>query len=108
MQFNEYQQLARETAVYPQETALAYTTLGLCSEAGEVADKLKKVIRDGGGNTDSDFYNSVAKELGDVLWYIANIAHEIGYDMNTVAEMNYQKLKDRQDRNKLGGSGDER
>ena len=108
MEFNNYQELARETAVYPADTALAYTTLGLCSEAGEVADKLKKIIRDGGGKTDEEFFTGVAKELGDVLWYVANIAHEIGFDLNTVAEMNYKKLKDRQDRNKIGGSGDDR
>lgn len=108
MIFNEYQSLARLTAVYPKETALAYTTLGLCSEAGEVADKLKKLIRDGDGDATPEFYESVAKELGDVLWYIANIAHEIGFDLNTVAEMNYTKLKSRYDRNTISGSGDER
>ena len=108
MDFNEYQKAARLTAVYPQETALAYTTLGLCSEAGEVADKLKKLIRDGEGNADHAFYESVAKELGDVLWYIANIAHEIGIDMNTIAELNYRKLQDRYNRNTISGSGDER
>jgi NTP pyrophosphatase (non-canonical NTP hydrolase) len=108
MTFDEYQELALETAVYPDESAIAYTTLGLCSEAGEVADKLKKIIRDGASNYDEDFYTSVAKELGDVLWYVAALAHEMGFTMSEVAEMNYNKLKDRHQRNKIGGSGDER
>lgn len=108
MDFNTYQDLARTTAVYPEDTALAYTTLGLCSEAGEVADKLKKLIRDGDSNFDDSFYLSVAKELGDVLWYVANIAHEIGFSLDRVAEMNYEKLNDRYKRDAISGSGDER
>lgn len=108
MDFNAYQVMARTTAKYPAEAGLAYTSLGLCSEAGEVADKLKKLIRDGDGVADSAFYEAVAKELGDVLWYVANIAWEIDYNLNDIADMNYQKLKDRYERNVISGSGDDR
>ena len=108
MTFDEYQSLALLTAVYPKESAIAYTTLGLCSEAGEVADKLKKLIRDSGSDYSPEFYESVAKELGDVLWYVATLSHELGFSMSDVAELNYNKLKDRYDRDKIGGSGDDR
>jgi len=108
MTFDEYQQLALKTAVYPKDSAIAYTTLGLCSEAGEVADKLKKLIRDGESEYTDDFYASVAKELGDVLWYIASLSHELGFSMEEVARMNYNKLKDRYERDQISGSGDER
>ena len=106
MQFNEYQELARETAVYPQETALAYTTLGLCSEAGEVADKVKKIYRD--GQPELFYKNHIAKELGDVLWYVAVLARDLGYSLEEIAQMNLDKLEDRMNRNKIQGSGDDR
>jgi len=106
MDFNAYQVMARTTAKYPEELGLAYTALGLCSEAGEVADKLKKMIRDGAD--EDEFRAAVAKELGDVLWYVANVAWEIDYNLNDIAEINYNKLKDRYERNVISGSGDNR
>mgnify|MGYP002629502421 CR=1 FL=1 len=101
--FNEYQQFAKTTAIYPPEEALTYTALGLASEAGEVAGKIKKYIRDGVKDDDA-----IIDELGDVLWYLAVLAEELDVDLSIVAQRNTEKLIDRRDRNKLSGSGDKR
>lgn len=101
--FNDYQTEAKKTAVYPEHMGLAYTALGLTGEAGEYAEKIKKYIRD--GVLDDKL---AAKELGDVLWYLAMAADELGYDLSEIALMNLEKLRDRQERNKIGGSGDSR
>jgi NTP pyrophosphatase (non-canonical NTP hydrolase) len=98
-----YQDFAETTAIYPEDQALEYLTLGLCSEAGEVAGKIKKLLRDGTGDV-----QEIAHELGDVMWYVANLCSELEVFMSEIAEMNIQKLKDRQARGKLGGSGDQR
>tara|TARA_Y100000361_G_C11147940_1_gene339220 strand:- start:1033 stop:1359 length:327 start_codon:yes stop_codon:yes gene_type:complete len=108
MDVNAYQAAAKETAIYPKETGILYTTLGLTGEAGEVADKVKKIIRDHGGEMDDDARESIMLELGDVLWYVANLTTELGYSLRDVAGANIQKLTDRQQRNKLHGSGDTR
>ena len=108
MDVNAYQAAAKETAIYPKETGILYTTLGLTGEAGEVADKVKKIIRDHGGEMDDDARESIMLELGDVLWYVANLTTELGYSLRDVAGANIQKLTDRQQRNKLHGSGDSR
>ena len=108
MDVNAYQAAAKETAIYPKETGILYTTLGLTGEAGEVADKVKKIIRDHGGEMDDDARESIMLELGDVLWYVANLTTELGYTLRDVAGANIQKLSDRQQRNKLHGSGDTR
>lgn len=99
-----YQAQAKKTAIYPKSQKVIYPTLGLCGEVGEVAEKVKKSIRDGHDLDDL----AVAKELGDVLWYVANLAEDLGYDLSEIAQMNYEKLKSRQERNKLQGSGDDR
>lgn len=101
---DEYQEEALTTAIYPQDQALAYLSLKLCGESGEVAEKIGKSIRDNKPLDDKD----LAKELGDVLWYVANLAQFLGYDLSEIAEMNLTKLKDRQNRGVLGGSGDDR
>jgi len=101
---DEYQEEALTTAIYPEDQALAYLSLKLCGEAGEVAEKIGKSIRDDKPLNDKD----LAKELGDVLWYIANLADYLGYELSEIAEMNLTKLKDRQNRGVLGGSGDNR
>ena len=106
MHMKDYQNLAISTAIYPKEQGLVYTTLGLCGEAGEVAEKIKKYIRDDGDI--EVLRTNVSKELGDVLWYIANLAHELNLDLGTIASDNYLKLKSRQERNVLSGSGDNR
>jgi NTP pyrophosphatase (non-canonical NTP hydrolase) len=101
MSFTDYQIKARSFAFYKDK--LTYPALGLCGEAGEVAEKVKKFLRDG---TLDD--REVAKELGDVLWYLSNLAEDLGYDLMEIATMNIYKLEDRAKRNVLRGSGDNR
>ena len=107
MDFKEYQEAARDTAIYPAEQGLIYTVLGLTGEAGEVAEKVKKMLRDD-IELDDKYRGKIARELGDVLWYLSNVAHEIGVSLETVAKANVRKLSDRKDRNRLQGNGDER
>lgn len=112
MTFDEYQKAAHATAIYPSEVALAYVTMGLVGEAGEIANKVKKVYRDGDSDVRAEFTargdESLAKELGDVLWYCAELATVIGVNLGDVAANNIAKLQSRQQRNALGGSGDNR
>jgi len=109
MTLNEYQEHALETAVYPEKYKVVYPALGLAGEAGETADKIKKVLRgDDGGVLTDEKRQAVAMEIGDVLWYCATLAHDLGYDLDTIAKMNYAKLKSRKERGKLSGSGDNR
>lgn len=109
MDLNQYQNSALKTAIYPRQGAnFTYPALGLVGEAGEVADKLKKVIRDNDGVLTDPVRDAVAKELGDVLWYLAVLANELDYDLNTIAEDNILKLLSRQERGVLAGSGDNR
>ena len=109
MDLNTYQQRARSTAQYPSrgENPI-YPALGLCGEAGEVADKVKKVLRDHGGDFNAERREAIALELGDVLWYVAQLASELGYDLEQVADANLQKLSSRASRGRIGGSGDQR
>jgi NTP pyrophosphatase (non-canonical NTP hydrolase) len=106
MYFNDYQDHARKFAIYPREQGAAYTVLGLCSEAGEVADKVKKALRDGW--SPQYLREEIKKELGDVLWYVSQVAHEFDLKLDVVATDNIEKLISRQMRNKLQGSGDVR
>jgi NTP pyrophosphatase (non-canonical NTP hydrolase) len=108
MDLSEYQRLSRRTAEYPREAWLAYPALGLAGEAGEVAEHAKKAIRDDGGSVSNERKTAMSKELGDVLWYVAQIATELGLDLNAIAEENLQKLLSRQQRGALSGSGDDR
>jgi len=101
--FDAFQTEAMATAIYPKDQAVVYTALGLASEAGEYAGKIKKWIRDGGIDD-----KAAAAELGDVLWYVAAAADALGYDLSEVAQGVLQKLADRKDRNVLQGSGDNR
>ena len=106
--FAEYESIIAETAIYPDvgtgsPMALAYTALGLTGEAGEFSEKVKKWIRD--GKIDKPLS---AKELGDVLWYLAASARELGYSLQDIAEINMVKLLSRKERGTLQGSGDER
>ena len=109
MDFNEYQKKSRKTAIYPnQGSNFIYPVLGLVGESGEVAEKIKKVLRDNNGIIDKERKQAIEKELGDVLWYIAQIATELNLSLNKVADLNLKKLRDRQKRNKLNGDGDNR
>mgnify|MGYP001432155591 FL=1 len=102
MNFNEYQKLARSTVIYPEEYKVIYPALGLCGEAGEVAEKVKKNIRDGKS------LDGVGLELGDVLWYISALADDLGVTLEEVAQANVDKLTSRKERNMISGSGDNR
>lgn len=106
---NAYQDAARRTAAYPDVGANpVYPTLGLSGEAGEVADKVKKVLRDRGGVFDDPTREAIKLELGDVLWYVAQLASELGYELEEVATANLDKLASRAARGRIGGSGDHR
>lgn len=108
MELNDYQNRALETAIYPTEAKIVYPTLGLTGEAGEVADKVKKVIRDFKGDFSESVRYELAKELGDVLWYIAALSHDLGYTLEEIGEMNNAKLASRMQRGKINGNGDNR
>ena len=98
-----YEERASLTAIYPKEKALEYLALGLTSEAGEVAGKVKKLIRDGKGDK-----NAIASEIGDVLWYCAMLAKETKVPLNDIMKDNLKKLYSRKERGTLQGSGDNR
>lgn len=111
--FQQYQEEASRTAIFPQGQAVVYTALGLGNEAGEVQGVVKKYIR-------GDFENQerlhpfavaakgVAKELGDVLWYVSAVSDAWGLDLEDVARGNLEKLRGRQERGTIGGNGDDR
>jgi len=110
MQFNEYQKLTQETAIYPGKgtaMGLAYTGLGL-GETGEVQGKIKKILRDDGGELSDEKRVAISKELGDVLWYVAATATELGIPLGEIAQGNIDKLFGRKERGTLQGSGDDR
>ncbi len=109
MDFTTYQETSRTTVQYPDAGRnIVYPTLGLAGEAGEVAEKVKKIIRDDGGVISDVKRAAIVRELGDVLWYVAQIATELGVSLDDVAQQNIDKLFSRRDRNMIGGSGDER
>ena len=107
--FNNYQQETAQTAKYPPDQALEYLSLGIASEAGEVAGKMKKWIRDGDSKmTREEWVQAMSSEIGDVLWYAARLADELGLSLSQIAEDNMDKLLDRKARGVIGGSGDNR
>lgn len=106
-EFNEYQQSTQLTAKYPKEQGMNYCTLGLVGEAGEIANKVKKVIRDN-RPVDEAFKEDMKAEIGDVLWYVARLADELGISLEDVATYNINKLLSRLERGVIGGSGDNR
>ena len=109
MEFNEYQKSAIKTAVYPTVGKnFVYPTLGLLGEAGEVAEKVKKIFRDSDGEMSLEQKEMLAMELGDVLWYISALSHELDISLDEVAQLNLKKLQDRKNRDMLHGSGDKR
>ena len=108
MTLNQYQEEALKTAIYPEDKKIIYPTLGLTGEAGEVADKVKKVIRDNNQEFTDEKKRQIALEISDVLWYCATLSHDLGYTLGEIGQMNVDKLASRQRRNKIGGSGDER
>jgi NTP pyrophosphatase (non-canonical NTP hydrolase) len=108
MDLSEYQRQSRRTAEYPREAWLAYPALGLAGEAGEVAEHAKKAIRDDGGSVSDERRAAMSKELGDVLWYVAQLASELDLQLDDIAAQNLEKLFSRQARGVLSGSGDDR
>lgn len=109
MDFDKYQKLSRKTALYPDlGKNFIYPTLGLADEAGEVTGKIKKAIRDDGGKITKERRSKISKELGDVLWYVAQLATELKLSLSAIALENLEKLKSRARRGKIGGSGDNR
>ncbi len=108
MDFNEYQRRSRQTAEYPRDAWLAYPALGLAGEAGEVAEHAKKAIRDDGGTLTDERRLAMSKELGDVLWYVSQLATELDLELADIAAANLEKLLSRQRRGVLSGSGDDR
>ncbi len=109
MDLDAYQRQARLTAHYPEVGSNPiYPTLGLCGEAGEVADKVKKVLRDRQGVFDAQVLDGLKLELGDVLWYVAQLASELGFSLEEIGQANLSKLADRAARDVISGSGDRR
>jgi NTP pyrophosphatase (non-canonical NTP hydrolase) len=109
MDFKEYQDKSRETALYPNlGKNFIYPTLGLVGEAGEIAEKIKKVLRDNKGEINDERRDNIKKELGDVLWYLSQLGTELGLSLNDIAETNISKLQSRKERGVIGGDGDNR
>lgn len=108
MTLNEYQEAAVETAIYGEGQLIIYPTLGLTGEAGEVADKVKKVLRDYDGVFTDAIKLEIAKEVSDVLWYLAALSRDLGYSLGDIGQINLNKLADRQQRGVISGSGDNR
>ena len=103
-----YQQVAKTTAIYPREQAIIYPTLGLTGEAGEVANKVKKIIRDGTIENHEGLIQEISSEIGDCLWYISVLADDIGVKLSDIANSNLEKLENRKKKGTIHGSGDDR
>ena len=108
MTLNEYQVAALSTAIYPNDGKITYLALAVNEEAGELAGKIKKVLRDKGGVFSDEDKRALALEAGDCLWYIANLSKVLGFDLSEIAQMNIEKIQDRVKRGTLHGSGDNR
>lgn len=106
MNINEYQKQAAETAIYQDK--VIYPTLGLTGEAGEIANKVKKILRDNAGEMAEDVRQNLISELGDVLWYVAALATDLKVELSEVANKNIDKLNSRKNRGTIAGSGDNR
>ena len=108
MRFDDYQKAALRTAIYAERDRVIYPALGLASEAGEVAGKIKKVLRDQDGDFARAPLAALADELGDVLWYVAVLAADLGLSLEQIAADNVAKLAARRQRGTIGGAGDHR
>ena len=106
--FNAYQRSAARTAIYPDQHKILYPALGLAGEAGEVANKVKKLIRDGPDNRPDTWREDIASEIGDVLWYCAALATDLNLTLGMIAAQNESKLSKRKRDGTIGGSGDTR
>ena len=106
--FNAYQRSAIKTAVYPPEHRILYPALGLAGEAGEVANKVKKLVRDGTSSLPKEWKEQIGSEIGDVLWYCAVLADDLGISLGKIASENETKLQNRKKKGTISGSGDTR
>ena len=107
--FDDYQKRCKKTAVYPKiGKNFTYPTIGLMGEAGEVANKIEKLIRDDGGKITPARREEINAEIGDLMWYVAQLSTELGLKLSDVAKYNLEKLAKRQKENKIHGSGDNR
>jgi len=106
--FNVYQRAAYGIRSYPSDAGISYPALGLTGEGGEVANQVKKIYRDDGGIVTPERKAAILKELGDVLWYLADLATWLGTDLSTIAFANLDKLYSRKGRGALKGDGDNR
>lgn len=108
MNFDEYQAAARTTKNYPEEIGLLYAALGLCGEAGEVANKVKKIYRDNGGILADEMRDAILSEASDCAWYLAALCDELGVSMEKMITLNLSKLAARSKSGTIHGSGDHR
>jgi NTP pyrophosphatase (non-canonical NTP hydrolase) len=111
MDFAEYEKLARRTATFTgkqKEFVLAYLALGVAGESGEVAEKIKKIIRNDEGAISEEKRESLKHEIGDVLWYLAMLSRELGFSFEEAADANVKKLADRAARGVIKSTGDQR
>lgn len=114
MEMNEYQEATSKTAIYPGHEevggseAINYLIVSLCGEVGELANKWKKVMRDRYGIADLKFLEDAADELGDVLWYVAQLSQQLGCSLESLGKENIEKLRLRKERGVIKGSGDKR
>ncbi len=110
MTLDEYQAAALTTAQWHGDELIDLThwALGVTGEAGEIAEKVKKIIRDAKGEVSAEAKQEIMKEVGDVLWYLSILSHHLGYKFDVVGQHNIEKLKNRKQQNKISGSGDNR
>lgn len=109
MTFDEYQNISKQTALYPAVGHnIYYPAMGLAGESGEICNVVKKIMRDNNGVTTEEVRENLKKEIGDVLWYVSALCGELGITMGEVAEKNIEKLQKRLEKGTIKGSGDER
>lgn len=106
--FEQYRAFVKDMKIYPAWHAVVYPALGLAGEAGEIAEKVKKVLRDSDSEWADDKRVALLGELGDPLWYITALADDLGFTLQEVVDANYAKLTSRKERGVLQGSGDDR
>lgn len=108
MTVNEYQNEAIKTKIYGSGMAIIYPSLKLNGEAGEVAEKVGKTMRDNNGVFTDEIKLEIAKEIGDVMWYCSALSEDIGFTLEEVCQLNLEKLRKRREENKIHGEGDNR
>ncbi len=111
MDFDEYQKLASRTATFEgkqEEFKLMYLTLGIAGESGEIAEKVKKIIRNDDGVISDEKREALKSEIGDVLWYLSQLSRVLGFSFEDAARANIAKLEDRARRGVIKATGDSR